>query len=99
MPFGNKRGQDKLYKQWLSHGDITDETKRQKSDNTRQIVHGDSRSDTEANSNEYTDAFQYSNTEGEIAKKDKQKPNSLYILLAVSIVLICVGLVLVLIVL
>ena len=96
MSFGNKRGQDKLYKQWVSHGDITPETRKQRNSTNIPETKNDSLSNVEEPRDDFDNSSQYRDIKIKATKSDKQKPNNLYILLAVSVVLICVGLVIIL---
>ena len=68
MTSGSKKGGDKLYKQWVKHGDLTPESIPQK-ESPREVPGGKERTG--------------------------QRSYKLYILLAVAIAALCVGLVLI----
>jgi len=67
MRFGQKRREDKLYKQWVEHDGLPSEAIPQKEVSGDMVVRG---------------------------KKNLRHPYIMYILLGVSIVILCVGLVL-----
>ena len=69
MTFGRKRGDDKLYKQWVKHGDLPVETIPRR-ENSREVSVG--------------------------RGKNNRGLRLLYILLGVSILVLCVGLALLL---
>ena len=98
MPFGNKSGQDKLYKQWVSHGDITPETRKTREQPKKRNTDDEAFWDVEASENkrsERIERFQDTDVMPREKVRTKRSPTSLYILLAVSITLVCVGLVLI----
>ena len=95
MTFGDKRGQDKLYKQWVSHGDITPTTKETKIKSRRVRGKNEAHRSLKEDNEIPTKLIKEAHTDTNQGKKIRNSPNFLYILLTVSIALVCVGLVLI----
>ena len=96
MAFGNKRGQDKLYKQWVSHGDIIPETKETRIKPHKVKTKNEVYRDIEAVNNRHTELIKEPDTYTKQKTRIIHSSNHLYILLVVSIALVCAGLVLIL---
>jgi len=99
MAFGRKRGQDKLYKQWVSHGDLVPETRPPRERLRKERPKREAPVDIQASREEREEDVKLDREESiELSREggNRRTPTILYILLAVSMALLCAGLVLVL---